>query len=63
MKRGGPLKRKASLRSHSKLRVVGDTDRAAVLNNIQALLRELAIQRDGSASLHFPGAEQRMFRN
>jgi len=52
MKSGGPLRRTTSLRSRSKLRVVDDSDRTTILNNIQALLRDLAIARDGGCVLH-----------
>jgi hypothetical protein len=51
MKRGGPLRRTTPLRSHAKLRVVADSHRTTILNNIQALLRELAIARDGGCVL------------
>jgi hypothetical protein len=51
MKRGGPLRRATPLRTHAKLRVVGDSDCTTILNNIQALLRDHAIQRDGGCAL------------
>jgi hypothetical protein len=46
VKRGGFLKRKIPLRPKTRIRVVGHSERTEVLQNIQDLLRALAISRD-----------------
>lgn len=57
MKRGGFLQRKTLLHTKTRIRVAGHSDTAEVKRNIQALLRLLAIQRDGGCVLrHYPEA-------
>ena len=57
MKRGGYIQRKTPLRTKTRIRVVGNSDTAEIKERIQALLRQLAIQRDGGCILrHYPEA-------
>lgn len=51
MKRGGPLKRKTPLKSKKKINVVGHSDTATIKKDIQRLLREIVIKRDGGCIL------------
>src|SRR5271157_5163425 len=56
MKRGGFLQRNTPLRQKTKLRVIGDSDTARTKQEIQEVLRELVILRDGGCivrNLHY----------
>jgi hypothetical protein len=51
MKRGGPLKRTKPLRAHTKIRLAGRSETADTKREIQRLLREIVILRDGGCIL------------
>ena len=51
MKRGGFLKRRTPLKAKTRIRVVGKSDTAEIKRNIQALLRQIVIKRDGGCVL------------
>lgn len=53
MKRSGFLPRRTPLHSHTKLRVVGHSDRTEIKERIQALIRAIAIARDGGGIFRF----------
>lgn len=56
MKRGGPLKRYTPIRSRTKLQVKGHSDTAKVKEEIQAVLREIGLIRDGGCVFRaYPG--------
>jgi hypothetical protein len=51
VKRGGFLQRRTPLKAKSRIRVVGKSDTTEIKRNIQALLREIVIKRDGGCIL------------
>lgn len=55
MKRGGFLQHKTPLKRSTKLRVAGHSEVAETKRNIQALLRDIVIKRDGGCILRNVG--------
>lgn len=51
MKRGSRIERKTPLRAHNKIRVAGKSDTAELKREIQSLLRQIVIARDGGCIL------------